>query len=409
MNRLSSIAESSSPYRNPDLARHLGSCEGLRKPEPVPQKSIPSSASFWQQQGNRAFAWIGAVLPGLVLAMALGLVAESCSRWLGVNILGFAKSPISAVMLAVATGLLVRNTIGLPSVYDAGLQVCVKTILRIGVALLGIRLSLLAVGQIGLTGLPVVIGCIAAALLLVSALGRGIKLSRRLGTLIAVGTSICGVSAIVATGPVIKAEDDEVAYSVACITLFGMLTLFVYPFAAHWLFGGDPQQAGMFLGTAIHDTAQVTGAGLMYQQQFDAPHAMNTAVVVKLVRNLSMIAVIPLMAILYRRNHADKDKAPAWHTMVPLFVLAFIAMAALRTVGDIGTRPFGILSTESWTALTNQTAKLAEWLLMLAMASVGLGTSFAKLKKLGWKPLTVGFAAALGVGVVSIMLTKLLG
>src|SRR5438093_1544039 len=134
----------------------------------------------------------------------------------------------------------------------------------------GVPLSVNAIGPDVIAGLPVVAICIATALIVVTYVNRALGLSRRLGTLIAVGTSICGVSAIVATAPVIDAEEDETSYAVACITLFGLLALFMYPFAAHGLFG-DPKLAGMFLGVSIHDTAQVAGAGLMYRQLFDAP------------------------------------------------------------------------------------------------------------------------------------------
>src|SRR5439155_22334249 len=107
---------------------------------------------------------------------------------------------------------------------------------------------------------PIVVVCMAAALLGVAWISRALGLSRRLGTLIGVGTSICGVSAIVATAPVIDAEEDEVSYAVACITLFGLATLFVYPFLAHLIFHANPEQVGLFLGTSVHDTSQVTGA-----------------------------------------------------------------------------------------------------------------------------------------------------
>ena len=113
--------------------------------------------------------------------------------------------------------------------------------LRFGIILLGLRLSLAAVGELGLAALPVIVGCIAVALVAVTWINRALGLPRRLGSLIAVGTSICGVSAIAATAPVIDAEEDEVSYSVACITLFGLLALFCYPLLAHGMFGGDAE------------------------------------------------------------------------------------------------------------------------------------------------------------------------
>lgn len=386
----------------------MGSFEG------VPAKRSKSAwqqlrEASWSERGNLIFAWMGTVVPGVMLAVLLTLAAEGLSHWLGVSVLGFEDSPVSAIMLAIGIGLVIRNTIGLPAVYDAGLRLCLRRVLRIGVALLGLRLSLIAAGRIGLVSLPIVLVCITAALLVVTRCNRALGLSRRIGSLIAVGTSICGVSAIVATGPVINAEDDEVSYSVATITLFGMVALFAYPFLGHWLFDGDPQQVGLFLGTAIHDTAQVAGAGLMYQQQFGSPEAMDAAMVTKLVRNLSMVGVIPLMAVLYHgRQRAAAGAMPRWFEMVPGFVLAFVAMIALRSAGDIGERPFGIFTREAWEGLVASALTAAQWCLMLAMAAVGLGTSFGKLKSLGWKPFTVGLVAAALVGCVSGVMVKLM-
>ena len=143
---------------------------------------------------------------------------------------------------------------------------------------------------------------------------RALGLPSRLGLLIAVGTGICGNTAIVAIGPVIGAREDETSYAVGCVTLFGMLALLLYPSLAHALFGADARQVGLFLGTAIHDTAQVAGAGLLYAQQYGAPAALDVATVTKLVRNLFMLVVIPLAAWLHRRT-ADAPQ----QSRVPFF------------------------------------------------------------------------------------------
>jgi len=333
-------------------------------------------------------------------------------------VLRFDKSPVSAILMTILLGLAVRNVAGLPKVYEEGLRLSVKLILRFGIALLGLRLSLAAVGEIGLSALPVVVGTIASALLLVTWLGRALGLPARLGSLIAVGTSICGASAIVATGPAIDAEEDEVSYAVACITLFGMIALFTYPFLAHWLFHGMANPVGLFLGTAIHETAQVAGAGLMYEQQYGGPEALalKAAMTTKLVRNLSMGIVIPLMAILYHRRRSGPADAQAggrlrWAKYVPLFVVAFVVLAAVRSIGDLGgpERPaFGLLDRQLWEAFLAGAKGVSVWCLTVAMAAVGLGTSIRQLKVLGWKPLCVGFAAALLVGVISIALIKLI-
>ena len=270
-------------------------------------------------------------------------------------------------------------------------------------------LSLADAGATGLVALPLVLACIGAALLLVRALARALSLPARLGTLVAVGTSICGVTAIVATAPVIEATEDEASYAVATIALFGTVALFAYPFLAHLLFD-DPRHAGLFLGTAIHDTSQVAGAGLTYQQQFGAPLALDVAVVTKLVRNSCMVAVIPLARALHRPPGAAGPRARGLgrvDEVVPLFILAFVAMAAVRTVGDVGERPFGVLDPATWDGLIAVAQRVAEAALLLAMAAVGLGTSLRSLRRLGLRPLAVGLAAAVCVGALSVALIRL--
>jgi uncharacterized integral membrane protein (TIGR00698 family) len=399
-------------YHDPQLARWLGSMEGVPDwPEPVEAPVERALRTRLQNQLNQVFGWLGGLCPGVTLALGLAFVGLKGARWLGTSLLGFAHSPISAIMVALLLGLAIRNAIGLPGVYEGGLKFCLRHVLRLGIMLLGLRLSLAAVGQIGVAGLPIIAGCIAAALVLVTWINRILGLPRRLGSLIAVGTSICGVSAIVATGPVVDAEEDEVSYAVACVTLFGLLALFCYPFLAHVLFRGDARMAGLFLGTAIHDTAQVAGAGLMYRQQYGAPEALETAAVVKLVRNLFMAGVIPLMAMLYRRGDSAasmRNARPKWHQVVPLFVLGFLAMAAVRSLGDLGARPFLVLDKGQWARFLEAADVASGWCLATAMAGVGLGTGLAKLRVLGWRPLCVGLAAAALVGGVSFGLIILL-
>jgi len=355
--------------------------------------------------------WAGPIVPGVILALLVAVFGEAAANWIGKSLMGFDKSPISGIMVAIILGIILRNTIGLPQIYLSGLQFSLKRILRLGIILLGLRLSIVAAGQIGLVGLPVVIGCIAAALLLVTLFGRYLKLPRRLSCLIAVGTSICGATAIVAAGPVIDAEDDEVTYAIACITIFGILAMFTYPYLAHGLFAGDPTYSGLFLGTSIHETAQVAGAGMMYQQQYDAPAALDVATVTKLVRNVCMAGVIPLLGILYQRGSTGtSDKAvKKWHQMIPLFVIGFIGCTIIRSVGDIGDKPFGVLEPDQWKSIYGVGVDAAKFLLTIAMAAVGLNTSIAKLKNLGLKPFCVGFVAAVLVGGVSIVLVKLCG
>jgi uncharacterized integral membrane protein (TIGR00698 family) len=349
-----------------------------------------------------------AVFPGLILAFILAIGGQWLSDFVGVTWMGLPKSPISAIMMAILLGILIRNTLTLPAMFRPGIRFGLVRVLRLGIVLLGIRLSLGEAGAIGLKSLPIIIGAITAALLIVTYLSRRLGLTHRLGTLIAVGTSICGATAIVATAPAIAAEDDEVAYSVACVTLFGVIAMLVYPFAAHALFSADAFRSGLFLGTSVHETAQVAGAGLVYEQYYGDPEALNVATVTKLVRNLSMLLIIPLMSVLYHRKSSAGGAAPKWYTMIPLFVIGFACMSLLRTVGDLGEKPFGLLEPDHWKTAVAWTKEVAEVCLAIAMASVGLGTSIRGLVAIGFKPLGVGLFSAVLVGVVSFTLISVL-
>jgi len=293
----------------------------------------------------------------------------------------------------------------LPAGLQAGLKFCTTFILRVGIMLLGIRLSLLSAGQFTLVALPFVLAAIAAGLLTVGLIGRSMGLSKQLSGLIAVGTSICGCTAIVATAPLIKANESEISYAIACITIFGLAAMFCYPILAHYAFADQPELAGLFLGTSIHETAQVAGAGMMYEAQYNSPVALELATVTKLVRNLCMIAVIPLVGILYgaERSAGDTGKIN-YLAMIPWFIVGFAAMSAIRTVGDQGELAFGLLEPAQWNHVVMVIRDVAEQCLLIAMAAVGLTSMFAGMRNIGLRPFALGLFAALLVGGVSFAL-----
>ena len=405
-------------YLDPEDAYWLDSLEGIPPHEPTGEEFLEGEQFLkfqWQKWLHRTLDRLGSTAPGVVLAVALALTGVTLADWIGTSILGFNRSPLSPILVSVVLGLVVRNVAGLPALYERGLRLCVRRILQVGVALLGLRVSISAVGAIGLNALPIVIGCIASALIVVTWLSRLIGLSSRLGGLIAVGTSICGVSAIVATGPAIDADEEEVSYAVAVITLFGISALFICPLLAHWMFSGDAQQVGLFLGTAIHDTSQVAGAGLIYQLHFEAPQALSVAATTKLLRNVCMGVVIPLTAVLHHRQSSNGATATPqahwlkWSRWMPPFVVGFLGLAAIRWIGDLGDAPFGVLDRGTWDEWIGISNAFSAFCLTAAMAAVGLGTSFSQLRELGWKPLCMGFTAALVVGGVSFCLITLLG
>ncbi|MBW2315682.1 MAG: putative sulfate exporter family transporter [Deltaproteobacteria bacterium] len=364
-------------------------------PAETPAERIARSP--WRQRGHELLSNAGALAPGVCLAALLAAVGYGISR----------AGPVatSPILIAILLGLGLRNLFGLPSVYEHGLRLCLQRVLRIGVALLGVRLSLGALGAVGVVALPIAVGCVATALLLGAGASRIFGIPRRLGVLIAVGTAICGNSAIIAMGPILRADEEEVSYAVGTVTAFGLLALLTYPFLSHALFAGDTWRAGLFLGTAIHDTAQVAGAGLVYLQQYGDATALETATVTKLVRNLLMVAVIPLAATL---NRAEGGGRASIRGLVPFFVLGFIGMVVLRTVGDVGERAFGVASPEAWQSVISGLTLLSTACLTVAMASVGLGTDLRRLRSLGLRPMVLGLSLAAVVGAVSFALISIL-
>ena len=349
-------------------------------------------------------AWI----LGVLLSTLIALAAHLSSQFIGVKLLGFSKSPISAIMMAIIIGAIIGNTSTIPHTCSAGLKFCASTLLRIGIMFLGIRLSLTSAGLNTILAIPFVLSAIAAGLLTVKLFGRSLGLSNPLCGLVAVGTSICGVTAIVATAPTLKANEAEVSYSIACITVFGVIAMFIYPFIAHFLFSEKPIFAGIFLGTAIHETAQVAGAGLMYQSQYNAPEAFDTATITKLVRNLFMIFVIPVVALLYRPQE-DSEKRPNLTSLIPWFIIGFIIMSAIRTIGDLGARPFGVFAPEDWESMIGLIKQTAELFLLIAMSAIGTTAAFSNIKQIGFRPFLLGLFAASVVGGVTLLAIYFLG
>jgi len=350
------------------------------------------------------------LLPGLALAAGVAWLGLASAVWIGEGLLGFESSPISAIMMAILVGLALGNLAPLPNWVRPGVRFSLKWLLRLGIILLGIRLSLGDVLRLGALGVPLILLCIIGALWIASWLGRRLRLPARLSTLIGVGTSICGATAIVAAGPALDAKEEELTYAIANITVFGILAMLLYPLLGHVLFPGDATGAGLFLGTSIHETAQVAGSGLIYAELYDADQALDVATVTKLVRNVLMIVVIPLMAYRYRQGAALAVPGSARRSSVlalfPLFILGFLVFAAIRTVGDAtldeSGAAWGLWNSAGWDALTATIRGWAESFLAMAMAGVGLGTRLAHLRGLGLKPFYVGLAASVSVGAVSL-------
>ncbi|CUU38637.1 conserved hypothetical integral membrane protein, partial [Armatimonadetes bacterium GXS] len=310
---------------------------------------------------------------------------------------------------------LIRNLLPLPASIEAGIKFSTTKILRLGIILVGIKLSLMDVFKLGAWGIPIVVSAIFSGLVFVSWINRKLNLPERLGTLIAAGTGICGVTAIVSTAPAIKADQKEVAYAVANITLFGLLGMFLYPYLAPHILHTS-EQIGLFLGTAVHETSQVVGAALTYKEVFNDEVVLKAATVTKLTRNLFLAVVVPLLAYLYLRNQAVQSGEQTQISiakLLPAFVLGFILMAVLRSIGDATLAnglAFGVWSEEAWKNLTKAIGETwGSRALGTAMAAVGLATSFSVFKGVGLKPFLVGLIGALLVGFVGWGMALLLG
>ena len=255
---------------------------------------------------NRSF--LSVILPGILLCFVVMIAGIYLAELIGVMIvkLGIlpegSSSPVSGIFVAIILGIIIRNTVNMHPIFRNGAAFSVKYALRAGIILLGLRLSLNEALRLGAWGIPLIIACISCGIIVTLYFTKKLNQSNRLGTLIACGTGICGVTAIMAISPVLKAKDNEISYAVANITIFGLVGMLFYPYLANTFFGDDPIKAGLFLGTAIHDTAQVTGSALIYNQMFDMEKAVDVAMVTKLTRNLFIIAVIPLISFLFFKN-----------------------------------------------------------------------------------------------------------
>ena len=211
---------------------------------------------------------------------------------------------------------------------------------------------------------------------------------------------MCGTTAIMATAPIIKAKKSEVSYAIANITLFGILSMLIYPYFANFYFDSDPLKIGLFLGTSIHETSQVAAAGLIYDQQFGSPETLNIATVTKLIRNTFLVIMIPLFAYLYNRGQVQ-EKNYSLIKIFPYFVLGFIAMIIFRNIGDhifLETA-----NSKNWAETINYIQLGTKIFLTMAMAAIGLSTNLKDLRSMGYKPFLVGFIAMSTVGIVSIL------
>ena len=344
------------------------------------------------------------IFPGVILALVFCLFSQGINNVIGIELFGTPKSPISTVMIAILLGIIMGNAFTPRPGMMVGLDFTQKYILKLGIIFLGIRLSFDEFLKFGTVAIPLIIVCILSVLVLIKLLIKKVPISSKMSYLIAIGTSVCGATAIVAMAPVIDAKKSEVAYAIANITLFGVISMLVYPYFAEWYFYGEPLQTGLFLGTAIHETSQVAAAGLIYDQQFNSPETLNVATVTKLIRNTFLVIMVPLFGFLYNRGKI-KNKSYSIFSIFPYFVLGFIGMIIIRNTGD---QFFTIENNnyEIWQNFIDYIKVLATVFLTMSMAAVGISINISELRSMGYKPFVVGLIAAITVGIVSIISMK---
>ena len=270
-------------------------------------------------------------LPGVALTAVIAIAA------LFINRLPFApftidgRHPIDAMLIAIVLGMLIRNLLSLSDGARPGIQFSVKKILPFAIVLMGAKLDFNYVLDVSARALAISTICVILALVLTIWLARRVGVSQKLGILIGIGTAICGGTAIAVSAPTIEADENDTAFAITTITLFGLIAIFVFPVIGH-LAGMDDYQFGVWAGIGIQATPQVMAAGFAYSEA-----AGEIAVIVKLVRVLLLAPLLVGLGIWYTRHKRQQQQAHVsrktrWTTLFPPFILGFIALAVANTL-----------------------------------------------------------------------------
>ncbi|NQJ68346.1 YeiH family putative sulfate export transporter [Streptococcus suis] len=331
---------------------------------------------------------------GVVLCLVLALVGQ----WLG-GLFPLVGGPVFALLI----GMSLHSYVARKNAFQSGLTFTSKKILQYAVICLGFGLNLSAVLAVGRQSLPIILSTISFALFLAFLLWKWLPISSHLATLIGVGTSICGGSAIAATAPVIQADDEDVAQAISVIFLFNVLAALIFPTLATWLgFSTDSGQAfGMFAGTAVNDTSSVTATAATWDSLYGlGSQTLDTAVTVKLTRTLAIIPITTVLAIWQARGKETQADKSLLLAVFPTFILYFILASLVTTMAGhfgLGTDLFSPLKT------------LSKFLICMAMAAIGLRTNVLALVKNGRVALLVGLACWLGVTLLTLVWQAILG
>ena len=330
-----------------------------------------------QQQG-----WLYQLGAGLTLTSGLALLATFLHTLPGLEL-------FSPLILAILLGILVRNTVGTPQVCQLGITFSLKRILKLAIVLLGLQLSLEQVIEVGPIGLAIVAITLLATFVFTCWLGKQLGVGHKLSQLIAAGTSICGASAVIATNVVVDGHDEDVAYAVAMVTVFGTASMLLYPLLPG-LLDLTPQAFGLWCGASIHEVAQVIAAAFQ-----DGKVSGEIATISKLSRVMLLAPMVLGLGLVSARKQQNGQKRNLRQMPIPWFVLYFLGMIILNSFNIF---PEGIKII---------VIQINQFLLAISLAAMGLETSLLKLKQAGMKPLYLGAVSWLFVSIFSLALVEI--
>ncbi|MGQ7367777.1 YeiH family protein [Streptococcus suis] len=331
---------------------------------------------------------------GVALCLVLALVGQ----WLG-GVFPLVGGPVFALLI----GMSMHSYVARENAFQPGLTFTSKKVLQYAVICLGFGLNLTAVLAVGRQSLPIILSTISFALCLAFLLWKWLPISSHLATLIGVGTSICGGSAIAATAPIIQADDEDVAQAISVIFLFNVLAALIFPSLATWLgFSTDSGQAfGIFAGTAVNDTSSVTATAATWDSLYGlGSQTLDTAVTVKLTRTLAIIPITSVLAIWQARGKGVQADKKSLLAGFPTFILYFILASLVTTIAG----HFG-MGADIFTPLKT----LSKFLICMAMAAIGLRTNVLALVKNGRAAFFVGLVCWLGVTMLTLVWQAILG
>jgi uncharacterized integral membrane protein (TIGR00698 family) len=328
------------------------------------------------------------LLPGVLLLLVIGfagkLIEQSINGYGKANHLALPN--IEYVLWAIIIGLIIANTVGVPKLFRPGIATY-EFFLKLGIVLLGVRFLLGDVLKLGGISLIAVVLELTISIILMTWLGNTFKLTPKLTSLLAIGSSICGVSAIIAAKGAINAKDEDASFAIAAILALGAIGLFAFPLIGHALALSD-HAYGLWAGLAIDNTAEATAAGNLWSEQ-----AGKIAVLAKTTRNAT-IGFVVLGYALYWAAKGEagtiENKAEFLWNKFPKFVLGFIIVSLAATLGAF--------SKEQAADIAN----LSRWAFLLTFAGVGLSTDFSEMRKQGFYPFLVGAAGEIGIAIVTL-------